>query len=89
MKKERFDEQLQNYSNEKNQLATSISELTKGLSNNKIQYRDKETNQIITTTSSSTRRVLQKQLDDFKLQRDKISLKIECENTHNINLAFH
>jgi len=77
MKKERFDEQLQNYSNEKNQLATSISELTKGLSNNKIQYRDKETNQIITTTSSSTRRVLQKQLDDFKLQRDKISLKIE------------
>ena len=30
MKRERFDEQLQNYSNEKNQLATSISELTKG-----------------------------------------------------------
>lgn len=77
MKKDRFQEQLESYAIEKNQLANSITELTKGLSNNKIQYRDRETNQIITTTSTSTRRVLQKQLDDFKIQRDKVSLKIE------------
>ena len=77
MKKERFVEQLNNYSTEKNQLAESITELTKGLSNNKVQWRDKETGQIITSTSSKTRKVLQTQLNDFKIQRDKVSLKIE------------
>jgi hypothetical protein len=77
MKKSRYQEQLNGYIKEKSQLANSITELTKGLSNNKIQWRDKETGQIITSTSSKTRKVLQTQLDDFKLQRDKISLKIE------------
>ena len=80
MKKQRFQEQLDSYSAEKDQLASSITELTKGLSNNKIQYRDRETNQIITTTSSSTRKVLQGQLNDFKVQRNNVSLKIESLN---------
>lgn len=78
MKKERFQDQLDSYSEEKKQLSSSITELTKGLSNNKIQYRDKETNQIITTTSSSTRKVLQGQLNDFKLERTNVSIKIEA-----------
>jgi len=77
MKKERFQDQLTGYVNEKKLLANSISELTKGLSNNKIQYRDKETNQIITTTSSSTRRVLTTQLNDMKTERNNVSIKIE------------
>jgi len=77
MKKSRFQEQLNGYTTEKNQLANSISELTKGLSNNKIQYRDKETNQIITTTSSSTRKVLTAQLNDMKQQRNNVSIKME------------
>lgn len=77
MKKSRFQEQLDSYSSEKNQLANSITELSKGLSNNKVQWRDKETGQIITSTSSKTRKVLQGQLNDFKLQRDKVSIKIE------------
>ena len=77
MKKSRFQEQLNGYTTEKNQLANSISELTKGLSNNKIQYRDKETNQIITTTSSSTRKVLTAQLNDMKQQRNDVSIKME------------
>ena len=37
MKKQRFQDQLNGYTNEKVMLANSISELTKGLSNNKIQ----------------------------------------------------
>ena len=77
MKKNRFQEQLNSYSSEKNQLANSITELSKGLSNNKVQWRDKESGQIITSTSSKTRRVLQGQLNDFKTQRDKVSIKIE------------
>ena len=77
LKKSRFQEQLNGYTAEKNQLANSITELTKGLSNNTIQYKDKETGQIITTTSSSTRKVLNAQLDDMKEQRNNVSIKIE------------
>ena len=77
MKKSRFQEQLNGYSIEKSQLANSISELTKGLSNNTIQYKDRETGQIITTTSSSTRKVLTAQLNDMKQQRNNVSIKIE------------
>jgi len=86
MKKNRFQEQLNSYSAEKNQLANSISELTKGLSNNKIQWRDKESGQIITSTSSKTRKVLQGQLNDFKLQRNDVSLKIESLSDSITNL---
>ena len=77
MKKSRYLEQLTGYTSEKTQLASSITELTKGLSNNKVQWRDKETGQIITSTSSKTRKVLQTQLNDFKTQRNNVSLKIE------------
>jgi hypothetical protein len=78
LKKGRFQEQFNGYRIEKEQLNQSISELSKGLSNNVIQYKDKETGQIITTTSSSTRRVLKSQLNDFKEQRNLTSLKIEA-----------
>ncbi len=77
MKKSRYNEQLTGYISEKSQLASSITELTKGLSNNKIQWKDKETGQIITSTSSKTRKILQSQLNDFKTQKGKVSLKIE------------
>ena len=78
MKRGRFQESLDSYTLEKTQLTQSITELSKGLSNNVIQYKDKETGQLITTTSSSTRRVLESQLNDSKTQRDKISLKQEA-----------
>jgi hypothetical protein len=76
LKKGRFQEQLDGYNVEKQQLAQSISELSKGLSNNVIQYKDKDGN-LITTTSSATRRALEAQLNDAKSQRDIISQKIE------------
>ena len=77
LKKNRFQESLESYQLEKEQLNESISELSKGLSNNVIQYKDKETGEIITTTSSSTRRALEAQLNDSKEQRNSISIKIE------------
>jgi len=76
LKKGRFQEQLDGYNIEKQQLAQSISELSKGLSNNVIQYKDKDGN-IITTTSSATRKSLESQLTDAKSQREFISKKIE------------
>ena len=66
-KREGYHKQLEIVNNEKESLTETINELSKGLSNNVIQYKDKETGQIITTTSSSTRRVLQKQLDRQKM----------------------
>jgi hypothetical protein len=78
MKRDRFQESLDSYVVEKKDLTNSITELTKGLSNNVIEYKDKETGEIIRTTSSSTRRVLEKQVEDAKAQRDKVTLKIEA-----------
>ena len=77
MKRDRFSESLEGYKIERNQLNNSITELTKGLSNNTIQYTD-TLGRIITTTSSSTRRVLTSQLNDMKETRDKISIKMEA-----------
>ena len=76
MKRDRFSESLEGYKVERAQLNNSITELTKGLSNNVIQYKDTLGN-IITTTSSSTRRVLNSQLDDMKEQRNRVSIKME------------
>ena len=87
LKRERFQNQLDDVTVEKQFLNQSILELTKGLSNNTIQYKDEDGN-IITTTSSSTRRVLTNQLDDAKQQRDKLSLREEAltDSVTNIDL---
>jgi len=77
LKKGRFQEQLDYFNVEKKQLSESITELRNGLSNNVVQYRDRETGQIITTTSSSQRRALERQLTSAVESRDDISIKIE------------
>jgi TolA-binding protein len=77
LKKQRdgYQSQLDNVNKEKESINTRISELSNGLSNNVIQYKDPETGQIITTTSSSTRRTLEKQLNSAIERLDNISLK--------------
>jgi len=62
-KKNSYQTELEQINNEKYTLSNNIKELSSGLSNNVIEYRDKETGQILRTTSSSTRRVLERQLD--------------------------
>jgi len=79
LKKERYEEELANYNDERNQLNSSIGELSKGLANNVIQYRD-TSGQIITTTSSATRKALTAQLEDFKIQRTNVTEKIDVLN---------
>ena len=76
LKKARFQEQLDGYNSEKVQLSQTISELSKGLSNNILTYTDSKGN-VVTTTSSATRRALELQLNDAKTQRDVVSKKIE------------
>ena len=77
-KRDRFQIQYDEYAGEKKSLQQTISELSKGLSNNVIQYRDKESGEIITTTSARTRRTLTNQLNDNKLHRDKISTRMDA-----------
>jgi hypothetical protein len=77
VKKNRFEESRTYYLSEKKSLDESISELRQGLSNNVVQYRDRETGQILTTTSSSTRIALQKELDQAVSSRDGLSKKLE------------
>lgn len=76
LKKQRFQEQLDGYNKEKTALNQSISDLSKGLSNNVFQVQGAE-GQILTTTSSANRKVLDKQLNDAKIQRDAVTKRIE------------
>ena len=73
-KKKRYQEQLVSITTEKESLNKNITELTTGLANNKIQRKDRDGN-IINTTSGSTRRALEKQLDNSMSRRDTLSKK--------------
>ena len=74
----RFEEQKTDLNLEKTQLNQTISDLRKSLSNpTSVSYYDKEAEQVITTTSSSARRALQKELDNTINDRDGVNLKLE------------
>lgn len=77
LKRDRFSAQLEDIRTERNSLTESITELSKGLSNNVIQYKDADGN-IITTTSSSTRKTLERQLEDAKAQRNALAIREEA-----------
>ena len=79
-KRDNVKEQLEVYTEEKTSINGAVSELRKGLSNNKVQWRDKETGQIITSTSSSTRRALEKQLDQAIVRQSQINSKVDSLN---------
>ena len=68
------------YNAEKITINGAISELRAGLANNVIQYRDKTTGEIITTTSSSTRKTLEKQLDQAVERQTEINAKVDVLN---------
>ena len=84
LKKNRYVESRDYLLTEKTQLDEAINSLRDGLANNVIQYKDKETGQIITTTSSSNRRAFQKELENAVAQRETVSQKIEIV-TDSIN----
>ena len=79
-KRDNVREQLEVYTEEKTSINEAVSELRKGLSNNKVQWRDKETGQIITSTSSRTRKALEKQLDQAIIRQTEINSKVDVLN---------
>ena len=71
LKKERYQNATNDVRLEKESLNKNITELTSGLSNNVIQYTNAD-GEVITTTSSATRRVLEKQLNQTISRRDTL-----------------
>ena len=78
-KRDNVKEQLAVYNEEKASINTAVSDLRFGLSNNKIQYTNAE-GQLITTTSSATRRALEKQLDQAVERQTEINTKVDVLN---------
>ena len=80
------NKELINYkSNRVISLTENANQLSKGLSNNVIQYKDDEGN-IITTTSSSTRKTLERQLDG--VNEDIAELNSEIDELISLNSAL-
>jgi len=71
LKKERYQTLADDIRSEKESLNKNITQLTTGLSNNIIEYTNSE-GQVIRTTSSATRRVLEKQLNQTITRRDDL-----------------
>jgi len=76
-KRTRFEENKSILVLEKEQLNKSISDLRISLSNpSQVSYWDENSQTVITTTSSSTRRALQKELNTTIVERDTITSQI-------------
>jgi hypothetical protein len=80
IKKNNTKEQLLTYTLEKENITKAITSLRVGLANNIIQYKDKDGN-LITSTSSSTRNALEKQLDQAITRQNNLNSKIDELNT--------
>jgi len=78
-KRDNIKEQLAVYSDEKKSINEAVKDLRFGLSNNVIQYTDTLGN-VLTTTSSSTRRALEKQLDQAIERQTEINTRIDNLN---------
>jgi len=84
-KKTNYKEQLVVYTEEKTTITSSITSLREGLSNNVIQYTNAE-GQVITTTSSATRKSLEKQLDQAIERQTEINSKVDDLNQQIFDL---
>jgi hypothetical protein len=84
-KKTNYQDQLNVYTEEKTNINTSITSLREGLSNNIIQYTNSE-GQVITTTSSTTRQSLERQLDQALERQTEVNTKIEELNQYIFDL---
>ncbi len=75
----RFEEQKVDLTLEKTQINKSISDLRISLSNpTSVSYWDENSQSVITTTSSSTRRALQAELKTSIADRDNLNIKLEA-----------
>lgn len=78
-KRDNVTSQLQSYNTEKVNIDKAVADLRAGLANNIIQYKDKDGN-LITTTSSATRRALENQLNQAIERQNSINTKVDGLN---------
>lgn len=78
-----YRDQLVLLTDERKSIDQSVSELSKGLSNNVITYTDANGN-LITTTSSATRKALQEQLNQSRARQNEINIRIDKLNDNII-----
>ena len=83
-KRDNVKNQLVVYNDEKTSINNAVADLRTGLSNNVIRYTDTSGN-VVTTTSSSTRRALEKQLDQAIGRQDIINTKVDDLNEKLFN----
>lgn len=78
-KLKRYQAERDEYLDERGQISDNISDLTAALGNNTIQYTD-TSGRVITSQSSSQRRVLQENLDDAKERRTYVNNQLDIAN---------
>ena len=84
VKRDNIKEQLVVYNEEKSSINSAVASLRNGLSTNKIQYTDTAGN-VLTTTSSATRRSLEKQLDQAIDRQTTINTRVDGLNEELFN----
>ena len=78
-KQVRFEESKEDLTLEKTQINQSISDLRTSLSNpHSVSWYDKNSETVITSSSSSARRALQAELKTTTVDRDNLNLKLEA-----------
>ena len=83
-KRDNVKEQLNVFTAEKESINKSVMGLRNGLSNNVITYTDAKGNQV-TTTSSATRKSLEKQLDQSMERQIEVNSRVDDLNTKLFN----
>ncbi len=82
-KRDRFQTQLDQITKEKQTVDANIEKLTNALSNNRIQYTDRNGNQVI-KTDASNRKAYEKQLD-IAVQRNQQLLRRETAMSDSVS----
>ena len=87
VKKKGLDTKFQMLLTQKQQITKSIGDLQLGLSNNQVKYKDAQGN-ILTSTSSSNRKALERQLDDLSDREEDVDSKLDIltKDIEEINL---
>jgi hypothetical protein len=83
-KRDNIQSQLSVYNTEKSNIDKAVADLRTGLANNVITYTDANGN-LVQTTSSSTRRALEKQLDQAIERQSNLNSKVDTLNTQLFN----
>jgi hypothetical protein len=81
VKKDRFQSIKEEKQQEHKSLTQDISNLREALSTGtRVEYKDRETGEIIRTTSSSARRAFESQLETTLISRDELNTQIDALN---------